>query len=430
MVIREHNQAKWAGRFFTIWGGQAFSLLGSQLVQFALIWWLTRTTGSATVLATASLVGLLPQVILGPIIGPFVDRWNRRLTMMLADGSIALVTLGLAYLFFIGKEQIWHVYLIMLIRSIAGGFHWPAMAASTSLMVPKEHLSRIQGLNQLLQGVMNIIAAPLGALLISIMIMPGILLIDVGTAILAILPLFFFRVPQPDQQETAIAAKTGLALWWEDFQEGFRYVWSWKGLVVLMGMATMINLLLSPAFSLLPILVTKHFQGEALQLGWLNSALGIGTLLGGLILSLWGGFHKRIFTILMGVTGIGVSTLIIAASPAGLFLMAVAGVFLAGVMLPLANGPLDAILQAVVDPKMQGRVFTLIGSMAGAMTPLGLIVAGPVADAFGVRTWFYFGGATCIVMSTCAFFVPALIHIEDRHAQIPVDPSKITPISE
>jgi DHA3 family macrolide efflux protein-like MFS transporter len=151
----------WAPPFFTIWTGQAFSLLGSQLVQFALIWWLTKTTGSATVLATASLVGLLPQVILGPVIGTLVDRWNRRLTLILADSTIALATLGLALLFWSGKVEIWHVYLLMFIRSTAGGFHWPAMQASTSLMVPKEHLARIQGLNQILQGGMNIASAPL-----------------------------------------------------------------------------------------------------------------------------------------------------------------------------------------------------------------------------------------------------------------------------
>ncbi|MCK4977843.1 MAG: MFS transporter, partial [Anaerolineales bacterium] len=169
----------WAAPFFTIWTGQAFSLLGSQLVQFALIWWLTKTTGSATVLATASLVGLLPQVLLGPIAGTFVDRWSRRVTMIIADGIIALATVLLAYLFWSGVVQIWHVYLLMFVRSMAGSFHWPAMQASTSLMVPKEHFSRIQGLNQILNGGMNIISAPLGALLLEVLSIQGVLSIDV-----------------------------------------------------------------------------------------------------------------------------------------------------------------------------------------------------------------------------------------------------------
>src|SRR4030043_174967 len=187
----------WAPRFFTIWTGQAFSLFGSQLVSFAVIWWLTQTTGSATVLATASLVGLLPQVILGPISGTLVDRWSRRLTMIVADGLIALATIVLAILFALGHVQIWQVYLLLFIRSVCGGFHWPAMQASTSLMVPKEHLARIQGLNQMLQGGMRIDSAPLGALLLVLLPMQGILAIDVFTAMLAVIPLFFFQVPQP-----------------------------------------------------------------------------------------------------------------------------------------------------------------------------------------------------------------------------------------
>lgn len=127
----------WAPRFFTIWGGQAFSLFGSALVQFALIWWLTQETGSATVLATATLFGLLPQIILGPFSGPLIDRWSRRLVMIFADAGIALATAVLAYLFWAGLVEPWQVYAVLFIRSAGGAFHWPAMQASTTMMVPE-----------------------------------------------------------------------------------------------------------------------------------------------------------------------------------------------------------------------------------------------------------------------------------------------------
>jgi DHA3 family macrolide efflux protein-like MFS transporter len=181
----------WARRFFTIWTGQALSLFGSALVQFALIWWLTQESGSATVLAIATLVGMLPQIVIGPFAGALVDRWNRRIIMIAADAMIAIFTLLLAYLFATGTIQIWHVYAIMAIRSLGGAFHFPAMAASTPLMVPDEQLTRINGLNQALQGVNSLVAPPAGALLISILPTQGILMIDVGTAMLAILPLLF-----------------------------------------------------------------------------------------------------------------------------------------------------------------------------------------------------------------------------------------------
>ncbi|HAE58218.1 MAG TPA: MFS transporter, partial [Anaerolineae bacterium] len=139
-ISSEKFQANWKPRFFTIFGGQALSLFGSSLVQFALVWYLTQQTGSATILATATLVAMLPQIILGPFVGALVDRWNRRLVMMVADGLIALATLVLAGLFWFDLVQVWHIYAILLVRSTGGAFHWPAMQASTSLMVPKEQL--------------------------------------------------------------------------------------------------------------------------------------------------------------------------------------------------------------------------------------------------------------------------------------------------
>jgi len=176
------DDKSWKTTFFKMWGGQALSILGSQLVQFALIWHLTVQTGSATVLATATLVGMLPNVALGPFIGTLVDRWNRRWTMLLADSLEALATIALAVLFALDIVEVWHIFAILFIRSLAGAFHTNAMNASTSLMVPVEHLTRIQGLNQLLEGGLNVVAAPLGALLLGMLPMQGILSIDVITA--------------------------------------------------------------------------------------------------------------------------------------------------------------------------------------------------------------------------------------------------------
>jgi MFS transporter, DHA3 family, macrolide efflux protein len=398
--------------FFAIWIGQAFSLLGSQLVQFALIWWMTQTTESATVLATASLVGLLPGVVLGPLVGALVDRWNRRVTMIVADGLIALATVGLALLFWSGWIQIWHVYLLMFVRAVAGGFHWPAMQASTSLMVPKTQLGRIQGLNQMLSGGLNIASAPLGALLLEVLPMQGVLAIDVVTALLAIVPLFLVIVPQPLQPETSAAVRTDKPSLWQDLCAGLRYVWHWPGLLMIMLLATVINLVLNPAFALLPILVVRHFGGGAIQLGGLESAWGVGVVLGGLLLSAWGGFRRQILTSLVGLLGLGLSTLVIGLTPAASFILALGGMFAVGLMMPIVNGPILALLQGLVAPEMQGRVFTLLSSFASAASPLGLAVAGPVADALGVRLWFVLGGVVTMLMGVTGFFIPAVMRIE------------------
>jgi len=407
--------------FFVIWIGQAFSLLGSQLVQFALIWWLTQETGSATVLATASLVGLLPQVFFGPIAGTLVDRWNRRVTMIVADGVIALATVGLAGLFLADMAQVWHVYLLMFVRAVAGGFHWPAMVASTSLMVPQEHLTRIQGLNQTLQGGLNIVSAPLGALLLEVLPLQGVLAIDVVTAIIAITSLLFVAIPQPQRRETPQAGANGKSSVWAELREGLRYVRAWPGLLMILLMAVVINMVLTPASSLEPILITEHFHGGALQLGWLQSAFGVGVLLGGITLGVWGGFRRRIYTSLVGLLGIGAAFLIVGFAPGSVYALAVGGMFLGGVMMPITNGPLFAIVQAAVAPEMQGRVFTLIGSVGSGMAPLGLIVAGPVADLLGVRTWFVFGGAVTALMGGLGFFLPVVVNVEENRAGVVIN---------
>jgi DHA3 family macrolide efflux protein-like MFS transporter len=405
------NPKPWATRFFTIWTGQAFSLLGSQLVSFAVIWWLTQTTGSATVLATASLVGLLPQVILGPFTGTLVDRWSRRLTMIVADGLIALATLLLALLFALGHVQIWQVYALLFVRSVCGGFHWPAMQASTTLMVPQKHFARIQGLNQMLQGGMSIASAPLGALLLAWLPMEGILSIDVFTAIIAITPLFFFQVPQPERLDLQPEAQ-GQSTFWQDFRAGFKYVWGWPGLMLIGIMATVINFLLTPAFSLLPILVTRHFNGQAIQLATMESFSGIGFIAGGLILSAWGGFKRRIMTCLVGLLAMGLGCMVMGLLPPSAFVYAVVTMLFLGIVNPIVNGPLMAAVQAAVAPELQGRVFTLIGTLAAGMSPIGLIVAGPIADKLGVQTWFMIGGIVTIAMGIAGLFIPAIMNFE------------------
>ena len=406
-------QANWKPRFFTIFTGQALSLFGSSLVQFALVWYLTRQTGSATILATATLVAMLPQIVLGPFVGALVDRWNRRLVMMVADGAIALVTLVLAALFLFGVVQIWHIYVILLLRSLGGAFHWPAMSASTSLMVPKEQLSRVAGMQQTLQGLVSIVAPPTGAVLIGILPTQGVLMIDVVTALMAILPLLFISIPQPSRQQTENGEH--VTSYWQDLREGFVYVAGWPGLMAILFMAVLINFLLTPAGSLMPLLVTKYFGLGALEFGLTDSLFGIGMITGGILLSVWGGFKRKILTSMLGIIGLGVGVVAVGFAPANLFWMALAGMAFMGFMSPMTNGPLNAIIQTSVKPEMQGRVMSLINSAATAMTPLSLAVAGPVSDLVGIRTWYIFGGLACLLMGVSALFIPAIMNVESNH---------------
>jgi DHA3 family macrolide efflux protein-like MFS transporter len=398
--------------FFAIWTGQVFSLLGSELVQFALVWWLTTTTGSATVLALATMTAVLPRIFVSPIAGALIDRWNRRSIMMVADGLSALAVVILGVLFTLDAVQVWHIYTLMFIRSACAAFHWPAMQASTSLMVPEKHLSRVAGLNQALQGLGMIAAPPLGALLLELLPMQGILAVDVATAILAIALLVFIQVPQPRRPAgTGDASRASVVT---ELRDGLGFLRKWPAMLVIVGIAMVVNLLIYPAMSLQPLLVTEHFCGNALQLAWMQSAFGVGMVAGGITLGIWGGFKRRAVTGLLALALNGAGLAVVGLTPTGAFPLAVGASLFAWFMSPFANGAIFALLQATVPADMQGRVFTLVQAGSGAMVPLGLLVAGPVADALGVQAWFLIAGVTMALIGVVGLSIPALVRLEDQ----------------
>ena len=405
MTELNHN---WARRFYTLWTGQALSLLGSQLVQFAIIWYLTQATQSATTLAIASMMGLLPQVALSPFIGTWVDRGNRRFIMIVADTLVATVTLGLAILFALNLVQIWHIYLALFLRAVAGGFHQSAFGASVVLLVPKEHLARVQGFNQALYGGINILSAPLGAFLLAALPMQGILSIDIGTAILAVTIVFLTQILQPKRGTQTQAT------FWQDFAAGFRYIIAWRGLVILLGLVMVINFFFSAAEPLTPLLITKHFQGGAQQLGWWLASFSVGTILGGLILGAWGGFQRKVITALLGLVLMGLGTMVVGLVPSQLFWVGLAANTGVGLLLPIINGSFGATLQATISPDMQGRAFAFIMSAAMLVSPLALMIAGPFADRFGIQLWFLIAGISCLLMGVFGFFSSDVMTMENR----------------
>jgi DHA3 family macrolide efflux protein-like MFS transporter len=407
--IKRNLNRGWKIPFFTVWIGQAFSLLGSSLVGFALIWWMTDTTGSATVLATAAIIEFVPRVFVGPFAGALVDRWNRRLVILAADTITALATAGLIYLVWADNLQIWHIYGLMLVRSTAGSFHMPAMFSSTSLMVPEDQLTRVQGLNQLLQGLMNIAAPILGAFLIALIPLHSVLAVDLLTAALAILPLLFINIPQPKRDKSQDQLKTSVL---GDMRDGFRYVWKWVGLRNVIFIAVTVNLVTIPAITLMPLLVKNEFSGGAMEVASMQSAFAVGFLVGGVLLSVWGGFKRKIFTASMGMLGTAIGLLLVGLAHSIAFQMAMAGIFITGLMNVLMNGPAFALLQTVVDENMQGRVMSLVISLANAMTPLGLLVAGPLADRTGVNVMFIFASLVFAICGAFALANPAVRNIE------------------
>jgi DHA3 family macrolide efflux protein-like MFS transporter len=245
--------------------------------------------------------------------------------------------------------------------------------------------------------------------------MAGVMLVDVGTALFAIVPLVFIRVPRP--RRAAGAALEAASSIWSEMIAGTRYLLERRGHMSLVVMAALMNMCLVPAFSLLPLLVSGELGEDAPKLGWISSAFGIGTIAGGIALGVWGGTRRRILTVLPAFVGLGIGVAALGLAPA--YAPAVAAMFVVGLMAPIANGPIQAILQATIAADYQGRAFTLIGSLAGVTVPLGLLLAAPIAEMVGVRAWYLAGGLACISMGIAGFFLPSLMRIEEPPAGAP-----------
>jgi DHA3 family macrolide efflux protein-like MFS transporter len=247
-----------------------------------------------------------------------------------------------------------------------------------------------------------------------------ILAIDIATAGLAILPLLFIAIPQPPRAQLpggpagAPAHSSLLA----DMAEGARYLRGFPGVLIIIVIGVLVRLFVWPGISLLPLVVTRHWGGGALQLAWLQTAGGVGMVLGGLILAAWGGFRRRIVTTLLALLLDGLAIALIGFSPQDGLAIAVAAFFGSGFVEPFALGPMGAIFQATVPPAMQGRVLALANAAGMAMTPLGLALAGPVADRLGPLVWLQVGGLATALMAAGAFFIRPVMHVEDRELRV------------
>ncbi len=395
----------WKVNFFTIWGGQAISQMGSYLVGFAFVWYLTETTGSPTVLAIGSLMNMLPQIIVSPFAGVLIDRLNRKTVMLFSDIITAAFTLLLGVLFALDSVQIWQIYLVMFIRNVGGVFQWSAMTVSTTLMVPKKALGRIQGLNQTLYGLLTVATPPLGALLISWMATENILYLDVITAAIAVAALAFMPIPQPQKAQAAPGGKPSATSIWQDLREGLKYISTTPALKLIILIAMLVNFLLKPVYALLPLLVTAYFEKGAIELGLLEAISGIGMVIGGLLLSLWGGLKNQVHTTLLALVLAGLGLAGLRLVPPDRFFLGTGLLAIVGFTYPFLDGPLNAILQARVPPEKQGRVFSLYWTGAALASPLGYLSVGPIADHLGLLFWFMAGGIIIALTGITGFFI-------------------------
>ncbi len=387
MNFQKRIESGWKLRFFIIWIGQAFSLFGSGIVDFALIWWLTDVTGSEQVLVIGNLVALLPRMVLGPFAGTLIDRADKKRVMILADGAIALVTLGLMAAAAFGWLSAALVLFVLFLRSMGGMFHQPAMKSATAILFPADQQARIGGFNRVLTGAMTIISPVAGALFLELLPMAAVLAVDVVTAALAITSLLPIRMP-PAHEKTELSAGDVLRETWD----GLRYVWDSRSLKYVVFTCTAVNIGVGPCAALKSMLVKSVFSGGAAELSVITSAEGAGLLLGGIIMGLWGGFRRNLLTSGLGWGLVGLSYFGISVLAGDQFVLLAAFFLASGIAMAIGCAGLDAYYMNAVPEAYHGRVFSVLATLDNTTVPLGLIIAAVTGGLIRIQTWYLITG--------------------------------------
>lgn len=396
------EKRSWKRTFFTIQSGQAISLITSSALQMALIFYLTEKTNSSMTLALATLVGFLPQGVLGLFIGGWIDRHSRKRIMIGADLFIAAVSALLAVISAFLDPPVWVVLAILFLRSIGSAFHTPSINAVTPLIVPTDKLAKCTGYIQSLQSVSSIVSPALGALLYAQCTLTEIIALDVVGAVIASIAVMLVKIPNIDvanipQSEGVLAGA----------KEAYRILAQQKGLLTLLWMGALYMFAYMPINALFPLISMNHFGGTTWHVAMSESVFAAGMLLGGIVLGVWGGFQRKTTTVLLSIAVMGIALLIAGVLPASGFIAFVVCCAIMGFSAPF-YGVQTAIYQEMVRPEYLGRVFSLSLSTMSLAMPLGLIAAGCFADMTGVETWFAISGIFIAGIAVVGAVLPSI----------------------
>lgn len=400
---------RWKRTFAVIWSGQLVSILSSAVVSYAVIFWMSLETGSAEVLALAAIAGILPQSLLGPVVGVYVDRWDRKRTMILADSFIALCTLALSVLFRLGVAQMWHIYLLLACRSVGSAFHTPAMQASVPLLAPASQLTRIAGINQIISSVSDIAGPAIGALMLSLTSIGNILLLDVAGAAVACISLLCIRIPNPERRPDR---KNDLR---REFREGFAAMHAVPGMGSFFALAIAVWFFIMPVGVLFPLMTLQHFGGGAYEMSLVEIVWGGGALLGGAVMGARTYRVSRIVLVNLMYLTVGLSFLLSGLLPKegfALFAVFTAG---AGISSSVFNASFISVVQTRIEAGVLGRVLSLYRSFGLLPSAIGLLGTGFLAERIGLTTTFILSGAVICLIGAAAFRMPKVMRLDTQH---------------
>lgn len=414
----------WLRTFLLIWFGQTVSQLGSAMTRFALIIWIWEQTGEATPLALVTFFSSVPGVLANLAAGTLVDRWNRKTVIMVSDLGAGLSTVLLLLLLSGGQLQLWHLYLTGALAGIFGTFQSLAFFASATLLVDKSDYARASSLMGL-SGYIAMIGAPLlGGLLLSVIELPGIMLIDIVTFLFAVGTIALVPIPQPAKPQVETGAKKAF---WQETAFGFRYIFARPGLIGLLLVLFAFGSMEALGYPLISPMILARTAGDEAVLGTVRAIMGIGGILGGIWIGAWGGPKRKIHGLLIGVILTGLLGDALLGLGQSLPVWLIAG-FCVEFFIPLAISASNAIWQSKVSPEVQGRVFAARGLMLGFSEPMAILASGVLADRVfepfmqaqgaeegaGIALLLVISGILVALVGAAAYLFPAVRDIETR----------------
>ena len=390
-------------RAFTfLWFGQIISLIGSAMTWFAFTLWAWEITGKASALATISFFAFLPAVLFSPIAGAFVDRWNRKLVMLLSDLATALGTLIVFLIYTFGDLQIWHIYTVSLLAGFFTAFQYPAYSAAVTTMLSKEDYARAEGMLGSARALSGILAPLFAAALFVRVGLSGIMLIDLATFLFAFTTLLMITIPQASQTETGLQSKGTL---WQEIGFGFRYIKHKQSLYALTVLFMLAGIFLAIGATLMAPLILSRTQNNESALATVQSTGAVGGIVGGVLLSVWGGMKRRIHNVLLGGAGACLLGIVWLGLSPTLLLWAIGSFFFA-FFEPFVEGGNIAIWQTSVPADVQGRVFSARHLLVQIPYLIGILISGYLAEAGTISITLIFAG----IAGTIVFLMGYVFH--------------------
>lgn len=434
--------------YVVLLAGESISMLGSAVGWFALAWWAWKTYGSPAALASVQVAFFLPMMLVAPLAGAFVDRWERKRVLVLSNIGLGLLQLLTATLMLTGNLQLWMIYVLASFSSICAAFQHPALEASTRLMVPESQLGRANGLTQSAEAFTSLAGPLVGGLLVAFLPIGDLLLLDAASFSAAVVAALIVAIPQPPGWRSKAVDNPPRGSIWNDVRNGFGFIRNRPGLLALLTMFTTWNFLSAFVFVLLAPMATLYWQYDSLArpiadlmiflgaqpdqldaqvLGFMNFFFSGGMLIGGLIMTAWGGFRRRVLGVLLGMFIGGLAQVLIGVPMLGI---AALGLLIVGLSFPIANASSQSIWMSKTPPEVQGSVFAARRTIAQISAPVGTAIAGGLAEIAGFVPLIVVTGIVAAVIGLLGFTRRSVMSVDEATPGLQSEPQELVPATK